>query len=184
MSERMLNIQFRTHEGLGHHVAPWLRGANVPGDYVGAFDGELLLGSCRIWIGSFPPILFADLLVVYGLDESEAVAAFGVDSNDPRFVIPSLTIQAVIVQPEYRRRGIATRILQAAIAHGKSLGLNRILIDVEPGNLAAQRLYAKSGFESYDCFWPSKMRSPDLWRLVRWISRRPAVLRKELHLDA
>lgn len=165
----MIDIRIEHHPGGDNSQHSWLGWPRVPGDYAGAFEGDNLVGSCRLSHDSVPAIILADLIVLYGLPESAAYDSFVADPRDPQYAVPTLTVQALVVQPEYRRRGIATDILQAVIAYAKSLRLSRVLIDVDSDNQAARRLYMKCGFESYDATWPAALRHEDMMRLVRWI---------------
>jgi aminoglycoside 6'-N-acetyltransferase I len=52
-----------------------------------------------------------------------------------------LYIDEVGVAPEYRRRGIARRMLEAMLDHGKALGCEEAWVGTEPDNLPARGLY-------------------------------------------
>ena len=54
-----------------------------------------------------------------------------------------LWINEIGVAPPYRRRGIATRLLEALFAHGRAIGCREAWLGTEESNLAARRLYAK-----------------------------------------
>ncbi len=58
-------------------------------------------------------------------------------------------IDSLAVLPEFRRRGIARRLLKAQIKKGQDLGLTPTLL-VDPNNPSALRLYESVGFR-YDC---------------------------------
>ena len=50
----------------------------------------------------------------------------------------------------FRRRGIGSELLQAAIVHARSLaGVRRIALGVNDTNAAARALYRSAGFVSY-----------------------------------
>jgi GNAT superfamily N-acetyltransferase len=55
----------------------------------------------------------------------------------------------VSVLPEYRRRGIARQLVEESVQYAHSRGASRIMLDVIDGNLPAQALYEKLGFEVY-----------------------------------
>lgn len=59
-------------------------------------------------------------------------------------------ISVVAVAPAYRRRGIATVLIQRAAAHWQSKGLATLRIDVHADNLPAVRAYEKLGFQVYE----------------------------------
>ncbi len=48
--------------------------------------------------------------------------------------------------PEWRRRGVAEGLLQAAFARSRGLGLQRAFLEVRAGNSGALALYRKFGF--------------------------------------
>lgn len=55
----------------------------------------------------------------------------------------------VAVLPEYRRQGIAGKLLDKVIRFGKSqLGMKNFTLEVRAGNEAAIRLYEKKGFRT------------------------------------
>ena len=56
-------------------------------------------------------------------------------------------IQDVYVAEDARRRGIATALTYAAEAEAVARGYRRLSLSVGIGNLAAQALYARLGFE-------------------------------------
>ena len=55
-------------------------------------------------------------------------------------------ILRVVVLAPYRRLGIGGRLIEAAIEHGKAIGLQRIVLSVDQRNEVAQRLYRRYGF--------------------------------------
>lgn len=55
----------------------------------------------------------------------------------------------VSVLPEYRRRGIARKLVEESVRYAHGRGANRILLDVIDGNLPAQALYENLGFETF-----------------------------------
>jgi [ribosomal protein S18]-alanine N-acetyltransferase len=48
--------------------------------------------------------------------------------------------------PQFRRRGVAARLLAAALEEGEGAGLERALLEVRAGNAAAIALYRRFGF--------------------------------------
>ena len=56
-----------------------------------------------------------------------------------------LYIDEVGVRPDYRRRGIARRMLELMLAHGKAIGCEEAWVGTEPDNLPARGLYDGSG---------------------------------------
>jgi len=57
-----------------------------------------------------------------------------------------LHVLKVATDPEARRRGIATRLMHAAVRHARELGAESVTLEVRRSNLAAQRLYLGLGF--------------------------------------
>ncbi len=57
-----------------------------------------------------------------------------------------LHINNVAVDPTFRRQGIASRLLEAALEYGGGRGAKRALLEVRPSNVAAQALYRRYGF--------------------------------------
>jgi GNAT superfamily N-acetyltransferase len=55
-------------------------------------------------------------------------------------------LQDVQVRAEQRRRGVATIITRAAEEHARSLGLDRLRLQVSVRNAPAQALYRRCGF--------------------------------------
>ncbi|MDZ7800851.1 MAG: GNAT family N-acetyltransferase [Trueperaceae bacterium] len=50
------------------------------------------------------------------------------------------------VAPEWRGRGVATRLLRAALPWAQRVGVAKLRLDVRAGNSAARALYEKEGF--------------------------------------
>lgn len=57
-----------------------------------------------------------------------------------------LHINNVAVDPAFRRQGIASRLLEAALEHGRRRGARRAVLEVRSSNVAAQALYRRYGF--------------------------------------
>ncbi|MBN2304857.1 MAG: GNAT family N-acetyltransferase [Anaerolineae bacterium] len=55
----------------------------------------------------------------------------------------------VSVLPEYRRRGIARKLVQASVDYARERKAKSITLDVVAGNLPAYTLYENLGFETY-----------------------------------
>ncbi|WP_314061949.1 GNAT family N-acetyltransferase [uncultured Vagococcus sp.] len=51
------------------------------------------------------------------------------------------------VHPDYRRNGVAKRLIQEAIRTSKDLGVSRLLLEVIKGNDRAEALYRQLGFQ-------------------------------------
>ena len=50
------------------------------------------------------------------------------------------------VRPELRGRGLGTHLLESIVEEARHLGAASLTLEVRRSNVAAQRLYAKSGF--------------------------------------
>ena len=59
-------------------------------------------------------------------------------------------LDSVGVHPEYRGRGIATRLFEAQIARAASLGHNAVGLIVDIDKPQAEALYARLGFKHID----------------------------------
>lgn len=55
-------------------------------------------------------------------------------------------IENVVVQPEWRRRGIASELLRELLARARQASAAAVLLEVRESNIAAQQLYARLGF--------------------------------------
>ena len=59
-------------------------------------------------------------------------------------------IWGMYVAPEYRRAGVAARLVDAALEAARAMpGLEQLCISVYAGNDAARRLYVRAGFVTY-----------------------------------
>jgi GNAT superfamily N-acetyltransferase len=58
---------------------------------------------------------------------------------------PELWVSEVGVSPEHRGQGIARRLLEALLEHGRSLGCHQAWVATEPSNNAARLVYAAAG---------------------------------------
>src|SRR5437868_5186056 len=58
---------------------------------------------------------------------------------------PQLWINEVGVAPSHQRQGIARRLLDAMLAHGRALGCTEAWLGTEETNVAARRLYESAG---------------------------------------
>ena len=55
-------------------------------------------------------------------------------------------LYSIAVDPGFRGRGIAERLINAAEAAASGQGANRLRLELRPSNIAAQRLYERAGF--------------------------------------
>jgi ribosomal-protein-alanine N-acetyltransferase len=63
-------------------------------------------------------------------------------------VIDELHITVVAVQPQQRRQGLGSQVLQALLACAQAEGAAHATLEVASANHAAQALYAKAGFST------------------------------------
>ncbi len=69
---------------------------------------------------------------------------------------PGWFISNLAVHPDYRRQGIARRLVMQGLELARKKGARRISLEVRANNVAAQKMYAKLGFSKVDSV--SKMR--------------------------
>ena len=83
--------------------------------------------------------------MVVALDDGIVVGmASAVDYVHPDKA-PQLWINEVGVAPSHQRRGIGRRLLDALLAHGRTLGCTEAWLGTEPDNVPARRLYESAG---------------------------------------
>ncbi len=63
-------------------------------------------------------------------------------------ILDEADITNVVVAPEWRRRGVASELLEALLAEAKSRGAKAATLEVRKSNAAAIALYEKKGFVS------------------------------------
>lgn len=80
-------------------------------------------------------------------------AAFGVFAKDELIaylsvyhVAGEMEIVNLAVAPEWRRRGYGRRILDMVLQVARKMGMQKVSLEVRPGNVAALALYARAGF--------------------------------------
>jgi ribosomal-protein-alanine N-acetyltransferase len=77
-----------------------------------------------------------------GRNDGKSIVGFVV----ARLIGDELHVNNVAVRPEFRRHGIAARLLGAVLGWGRSKGSRLALLEVRAGNRAAQALYRRCGF--------------------------------------
>jgi GNAT superfamily N-acetyltransferase len=67
------------------------------------------------------------------------------------FVWDAAVLNELYVAPDHRGTGVADALLEAAVgvAEGQDLPLDRLLLDVDPGNGRASAFYERHGFEPW-----------------------------------
>lgn len=58
----------------------------------------------------------------------------------------AIDVHNIAVHVDYRRRGIALLLLRKVVAEARRHSIVRVLLEVRKSNIAAQKLYEKSGF--------------------------------------
>ena len=64
--------------------------------------------------------------------------------------IAACSISNVAVMPQFRRRGIASRLLDTTLDHLRREGCRRVFLEVRADNEAARSLYRRRGFAVFD----------------------------------
>ena len=63
-----------------------------------------------------------------------------------RLIAGELHVNNVAVRPEFRRQGIAAKLLRSGLDWARGRGAGLALLEVREGNQAAQALYSRCGF--------------------------------------
>lgn len=90
--------------------------------------------------------------VVFGAVDSEGVlvGVAGLRRDSHRKARHRAHVWGMYVAPEARGRGLGRALLEALIAHARTLaGVERLTLSVVPGNQAARSLYLRLGFIPY-----------------------------------
>lgn len=61
-------------------------------------------------------------------------------------ILDEAHVTNIAVAPEWRRRGVAKRLMEHLLQNSLNQGVNRITLEVRRTNLAAQKLYESFGF--------------------------------------
>lgn len=124
----------------------------VPTSIVPATIGDLeaiLAVEARCKTVTWSPAAFASELSgcnninLAALDANGILCGFAFASS----AADELEINTLAVDPDYRRRGIATLLMNAAAAEGFRRGAASLHLEVRSKNVPAIRLYTKLGFE-------------------------------------
>lgn len=62
-------------------------------------------------------------------------------------VVDQAHINNLAVRPELRGHGLGTHLLELIVTEARHLGATSLMLEVRRSNLAAQRLYARAGFQ-------------------------------------
>lgn len=117
------------------------------------FDPDHIRGMVNRWFGWGGRFLF-ELLGFFGKKPLKFLAAeadgklVGTTIVEDRGAMSS--ISAVMVDPDYRRRGIATRLMTLALEYVRKRGKGRATLGVLSANLPAKEMYVKLGFRAFE----------------------------------
>jgi len=99
--------------------------------------------------------------IIFGAFDPELSGTVGVMRDRHRKMLHKVHIWGMYVLPEKRRRGIASALLAAAIAHARSLsGISAIHLGVTSAGDDARRLYERAGFQVWGT-QPDALRAGD-----------------------
>ncbi len=87
-------------------------------------------------------VLEEETVLGLGISGPDRLLAFGL----VRMVAGEADLLTLATDPGLRRTGLAARLVQAFIAHGRRLGLSRMTLDVAEDNDPARALYLRFGF--------------------------------------
>jgi ribosomal protein S18 acetylase RimI-like enzyme len=91
----------------------------------------------------------------------------------PKEIEGAWVIDSVATLPEYRKRGIAVKLLEHVLHEGKERGYNMAQINMYIGNEPALNLYKKMGFElieeKRDTYFEHTIGSPGMLSLARML---------------
>jgi ribosomal protein S18 acetylase RimI-like enzyme len=91
--------------------------------------------------------------------------------HNPRHPADSLYVDALAVLPEFRRRGVASALLEHAAQTAAMRGLSGVSLNTAETNAAAVALYRRCGFEVADVV-PARPPVPALLAFHRPVERR------------
>ncbi len=118
----------------------------------------------RIWplyrmINWMTPALRDALLGYFWEEDGEAV---GLVTISRRGSGDSWLVGNVAVLPDYRRRGIAQKLVESGLDYIRKASGDLVVLDVIAGNLPAYKLYEKLGFEHYTSIMDLNLKSKDV----------------------
>eukprot|EP00308_Calcidiscus_leptoporus_P005231 CAMPEP_0119397962 /NCGR_PEP_ID=MMETSP1334-20130426/140589_1 /TAXON_ID=127549 /ORGANISM="Calcidiscus leptoporus, Strain RCC1130" /LENGTH=269 /DNA_ID=CAMNT_0007421813 /DNA_START=52 /DNA_END=861 /DNA_ORIENTATION=- len=126
-------------------------------------------------------VLSGEIVASCGLEVSQLDA----DGRAARFADELLScserplLSNLVVVPQFRRQGIARRLVRTCEATARRWGYDELLIKVERGNSGAERLYAACGYALLAVDTRAEKPQAGRWR-VRWVPTTNLVLRKRL----
>ena len=117
-------------------------------------------GSQELWVdriggylqGTYSPQQALAPRAAWVAFEGAVVAGFVAGHRTRRFNFDG-ELQWVDVSEEYRRQGIADRLIQTLFRWFREQHVLEVCVNVEPDNLPARRLYAKHGAQPFHQSW-------------------------------
>jgi ribosomal protein S18 acetylase RimI-like enzyme len=105
---------------------------------------------------------FADQLargqVVLGLEDAGRLVACVVITDDTR----KGWINRLAVEPDYRRQGLAARLVAEAERELRARGIQVFAALIEDENVASLSLFQREGYKTHDIYYVSKRDSKDV----------------------
>lgn len=109
--------------------------------------------SSRVDLAAYAHKIMNHAVRLEAWDGAELVALLAMYCNDPASATAFIT--SISVAPAFARRGIASALLAAAMAHARAAGMRAIALEVDAANRAARRLYETHGFATTGSSGPS-----------------------------
>jgi ribosomal-protein-alanine N-acetyltransferase len=98
--------------------------------------------SRNLFLSEFRSLRVSSLMVALTDSPVRKIAGFIVFWT----VEDEMHILNLAVAPEFRRQGIARKLVLSALSHARSKGARRAFLEVRASNTAAQKLYSSLGF--------------------------------------
>jgi GNAT superfamily N-acetyltransferase len=116
-----------------------------------ALDAHLLIldGEEHAFFSQFNGLENIKYAVIYCID-NKAVGCGGLKKID----LQTAEIKRMYVEPEYRGRGVAAKILTALETWATELDFNQLCLETGVNNPSAQSVYRKKGFEKIINYGP------------------------------
>lgn len=93
-------------------------------------------------------------------------------------------IAMLTVDENYRKKGLAMRLVTMGIDRMIAAGCQEVMLETEASNLKAQNLYRKLGFAKDDKMCKYYLNGGDAYRLKLWIDKKPPPLYEDHILTA
>ncbi len=140
--------EFAAVRAFYHEMTDWLETAPYgPGwkkdIYPAPEDLLSALENGELWVCESDGKYIASMIVNNKSQEEYRTVKWGIEADSDEVLV----IHALGVMPEYHGKGISGRMVEHAITLAKSQNKKVMRLDVLAGNLPAERLYPKYGFE-------------------------------------